>query len=63
MKKKKRFLQACEIGGSLYGKKRTTSKSGTARRGKIQKKNLVETYNKFYKDQVSALYKAIQKNS
>jgi len=56
---KKRYLQACEVGGSIYGKKRQTGKQHHANVNRISKKDVVEVYNKFYKDQVAALYKAI----
>jgi len=60
MKKRKKFIQPCELGGSIYGKKRSTSKTSNTSNSKAQKKNLVDTYNKFYKDQAEALYRAIQ---
>ena len=56
---KKRYLQACEIGGSIYGKKRQTAKQPLHVRTKAPKQDVIAVYNKFYKDQVAALYKAI----
>lgn len=53
----KKFLQSCTMGGSIYGKKGVTPKR--AGHKDIVKKDVVEVYNKFYKDQVSALYRAI----
>jgi hypothetical protein len=56
--KRKKYIQSCEIGGSIYGKKKT--RKGTAlSRKKSSKKELVDVYNKFFKDQVAALHRAI----
>ena len=57
----KKYIQSCNIGMSMYGK------SGGAKRGafrqhvKVEKKDIVDVYNKFYKDQVNALYKALHR--
>ncbi len=57
---KKRFIQACEIGGSMYGQsKRTAGKKVSPVHNNIDKKDLATIYNKFYKNQVNALYSAI----
>ncbi|MCK4852379.1 MAG: hypothetical protein KAS86_04615 [Candidatus Omnitrophica bacterium] len=56
---KKKYIQACEVGGSIYGKKHTTEKRNTAGHGKASKKDIVKVYNRFYRDQVAALYRAI----
>ena len=58
---KKKYIQSCEFGGSIYGKKRTTGKKVSPNHRSVSKKDLVRVYNKFYKDQVAALYKAIEK--
>ncbi len=56
--KRKKYIQSCEIGGSIYGRKKT--RKGTAlSRKKPSKKELVDVYNKFFKDQVAALHRAI----
>ena len=56
---KKKYIQACEVGGSIYGKKRPAGKGDNPGRGKASKKDLVRVYNRFYRDQVAALYRAI----
>lgn len=55
---KKRFIQACDLSGAIYGKRSEGGKRATGRRD-VAKKDVVEVYNKFYKDQVAALYRAI----
>ncbi len=60
-KKKKRFIQACEIGGSIYGKKRSRGKKVSPLHRSVNNGSLREVYDRFYKDQVAALYRAIQK--
>ncbi|MEA3489759.1 MAG: hypothetical protein U9R44_05420 [Candidatus Omnitrophota bacterium] len=59
--KKKKFLQACDIGGSIYGKKRSSGKKVSPIHKSVTSKELMEVYSKFYKDQVSALYRAVRK--
>jgi hypothetical protein len=55
----KKYLQACEVGGSIYGKKRQTGQQPFVHRSRIRKQDVMAVYNKFYRDQVAALYKAI----
>ncbi len=55
----KKYLQACEVGGSIYGKKRQTKMHTDQGKNKVLKQDVMTVYNKFYKDQVAALYKAI----
>ena len=55
----KKFLQACETGGSIYGKRRM-SNGGAAESSGVSKDDLMVVYNKFYKNQVAALYKIIR---
>ena len=55
--KKKKYIQSCDM-TSMYGKKKKSRK--TASHGvKVRKKDIADVYNKFFKDQVSALYRAI----
>jgi len=61
--KKKRFIQACEMGGSIYGQKRSSGKKVSPMHNTVNKKSLMEVYDKFYKDQVSAVYKAVKKTN
>jgi len=56
---RKKHVHSCELDGSFYGKKRTTGKKVSPNHRSVSKKDLVKVYNKFYKDQVAALYKAI----
>ena len=56
--KKKKYIQACEIGGSMYGKRKPSKRLNANRKG-VRKEDLASVYNKFFKDQVAALYKAI----
>ncbi len=56
---KKRYIQACEVGGSIYGKRTAGKKVSPIHNDKANKKDVADIYNKFYKTQVSALYKAI----
>ena len=59
MKKKKKHIQACVIGGSIYGKKSSIGKKVSPIHRSIGKEDLRRVYNKFYKDQATALYNAI----
>ncbi len=58
----KKYLQACEIGGSIYGKKRTTGKKINLDNKCADKENLMASYNTFYKNQVAALNKIIRRS-
>lgn len=58
--RQKRFIQACEIGGSMYGtSKRTTGKKVSPVHNNVNRDEMTNIYNKFYKNQVNALYSAI----
>ena len=57
----KKFLQACETGGSIYGRKRAGARDA-AEKNAVSKDDLMSVYNKFYKNQVAALYKIIADN-
>ncbi len=59
---KKKHIQACDLSGSIYGKKRTTRKKVSPNHRSVSKKDLTRVYNKLYKDQVTALYRAIHKD-
>jgi len=48
---KKKYLQACEFGGSIYGKKRTTRKKTQSGNNSSRKNDLINSYTKFYKKQ------------
>jgi hypothetical protein len=56
----KKFLQACEIGGSLYGKGKGASKGAGKRTRK--KEDLMGSYKDFYKNQVNMMNKVFGQN-
>ena len=55
--KKKGFVQSCEIAGM---KKRSTGKKVSPNHKSVGKKDLVSIYNRFYRDQVADLYRAVK---
>jgi len=59
---KKKYIQSCELGGSIYGKTRQTNKAASASNSKVTKKDLMQVYNQFFKSQASALYDAVNKS-
>lgn len=59
---KKKYIQACNIGGSMYGKARSENEKVSPDHRSISKQDLRRVYNKLYKDQVTALYNAINKS-
>jgi len=60
----KRHIQACEIDGSLYGKKRTTAKkSMLSKKTSRKKNNLINEYSHFYKKQASIMDKMFRNGS
>ncbi|MGB2601168.1 MAG: hypothetical protein WBD00_07690 [Candidatus Omnitrophota bacterium] len=52
---KKKFVQSC----NMSGRTRANEKKSRPSRTKVSKKALTDVYNKFYRDQVTALYRAI----
>lgn len=56
--KRKKYIQSCETGGFIYGRKKA-KRTTALNHKKANKKDLADVYNKFFKDQVSALYRAI----
>jgi hypothetical protein len=59
---KKRYLQACELGGSIYGKKRMTDRKGSVEKKRNNGGDMMSSYTKFYRSQVSAMYKVLHKD-
>jgi hypothetical protein len=59
---KKKFIQACEITGSIYAKKRAGGKMVSPIHMSVNREELAKVYNKFYKDQVTALYRALHRS-
>ncbi|MDD5634167.1 MAG: hypothetical protein PHW46_02705 [Candidatus Omnitrophica bacterium] len=55
----KRYLQACEIGGSLYGKAKSSRKAGYQRK-KENKEDLISSYSSFYKKQYEVFNKVFR---
>ena len=55
----KRYLQACETGGSIYGKK--ASSRGKGRNKDEEDEDLKGAYDKLYKRQVNALNKVFKR--
>ncbi|MBU0683031.1 MAG: hypothetical protein ABIH85_01005 [Candidatus Omnitrophota bacterium] len=53
----KKYLQACEFGGSIYGKKRTTSKKKSSGTKRSNKSGLASSYTSFYKKQFAVMDK------
>jgi len=57
--KRKRFIHPVDLEGNIYGRKKSVAKRHASDSSKVGRKELVKVYNKFYRDQVAALYKAI----
>ncbi len=53
----KKYLQPCELGGSLYGKKRKTGKTPSQKSKSIKKEDLMRSYSSLYKDQFDVMNK------
>ena len=60
MKKKKKYVHAVKLSTSNKSRKGSTSKKVRARYKNVDKKALSEIFDKYYKNQVSALYRAVQ---
>ena len=60
-KKKKKHLQACEMGGSLYGKTQTTVKVGFDKKD-ADKKRLMRDYTQLYKRQIAVMDKVFRRD-
>jgi hypothetical protein len=52
-----KYLQACEVGGSLYGKKRAILHKKVTDENAAEKEDLTDAYSKLYKSQVAAMDK------
>lgn len=57
--KTKKHIQACVIGGSMYGKSTSASKRVSPMHKSVDPKALRMVYDKYFRDQAAALYKAI----
>ncbi|MBD3380258.1 MAG: hypothetical protein GF408_07345 [Candidatus Omnitrophica bacterium] len=60
--KKKRFLHGCELNSTIYGKKGGPRKKVDPVHNRVSPKDVKEVYEKFYKDQVAALYRAVNRD-
>lgn len=60
MNKKKQFKHEVSFGGPASSGKRSTGKHVSPNHRSVRKKDLVEVYNRFYKSQVSDLYRAVR---
>lgn len=58
--KNKRHIHFCAIGESLVGKKRAKSRKKNDSKKKSGSNELSDIYNKYYKSQIAALYRAMQ---
>ena len=58
----KKYLQACETGGSIYGKKHATGKKGGFRNKRAGKEGLMNSCNRLYKNQVAAMEKVFRRD-
>jgi hypothetical protein len=57
----RRFTQACETGGSVFGKSGITGKKVSPNHHSISSKTVADVYERYYKEPVSALYQAVKK--
>jgi len=49
----KKYLQACELGGSIYGKKRDLRDKGENGDRQAAGENTIASYKKFFKNQLA----------
>ncbi|MFH1665860.1 MAG: hypothetical protein ABIA77_06930 [Candidatus Omnitrophota bacterium] len=59
----KKYLQACEAGGSIYGKSKGAAKRCRAKDSATGKKDLAGEYNKFYKQQLNVMDRLFRRGS
>ncbi|MBD3379284.1 MAG: hypothetical protein GF408_02360 [Candidatus Omnitrophica bacterium] len=58
--KERKHIQACEMGGSIYGTMRTTGGHGQMRASAPDENDIRSAYSTLYKKQVSALSKLMR---
>ncbi len=52
----KKYLQACELGGSIYGKRRVGTRSrGSNKTSNKRKTDFLNEYDSFYKNQLNLM--------
>ena len=59
MRKNKKHVQACNLNNPVTGKRQAGGKKVSPLHKGVDRRALTDMYNKYYKDQVSALYRAI----
>ncbi len=57
----KKYLQGCELGGSMYGKSQPNKKKDPRVKGE-EKEDLMGTYRKLYKNQVLIMNKVFRQD-
>lgn len=58
----KKYLQACELGGSIYGKKRVRTRvRGSNKSFDKRKTNLLNEYDSFYRNQLNLMSKIFRR--
>ncbi|MFC1479886.1 hypothetical protein ACFL5Y_00340 [Candidatus Omnitrophota bacterium] len=57
----KKYLQACEMGGSIYGKKKPADERFRSIDRNEVKEDLMGSYSKFYRHQVVRMNKLFQR--
>lgn len=55
----RKYLQACEVGGSIYGKKHSGNKRSVSRGKSKGKGDIISAYDALYKRQLNALNKVM----
>ncbi|MEA3489414.1 MAG: hypothetical protein U9R44_03605 [Candidatus Omnitrophota bacterium] len=59
MRKKKNYVQSCDLSGSVKGKRNQPCKKVSHLNKRVSKKILRDIYNKYYRNQVADLYRAV----
>ncbi len=57
----KKYLQACEIGGSIYGKEKTTGKKARSGSRQTDRDDSVGAYDRLYRAQFAAMRRVFRK--
>jgi len=61
--KMKRFTHSCDLSGRTVARGKTASRGTGRGHGKSDRKEMLDVYNKFYRNQVAALYRAVRKGA
>ena len=57
---KKRYVHACNTAGFTKPQRRTSGKKVSPLHVRVEERAMSEVFNRYYRDQVAALYKAVQ---